>query len=80
VILREKQRVSQRPILSFKGITKRFPGVIALKGVDFDLYVGEVRVLVGPNGVGKSTLVKISVEVCRGGLALRKGVYSCIDR
>ncbi len=47
------------PILEMKKISKAFPGVQALDNVDFDLYPGEVHVLVGENGAGKSTLMKV---------------------
>jgi ribose transport system ATP-binding protein len=46
-------------LLELTNISKRFPGVVALKDVDFDLGRGEVHVLFGENGAGKSTLINI---------------------
>jgi ribose transport system ATP-binding protein len=46
-------------LLKMEGISKQFPGVLALDNVDFELRAGEVHVLAGENGAGKSTLIKI---------------------
>lgn len=47
------------PILEARQLRKSYPGVQALDGVDFELAPGEVRALIGKNGAGKSTFVKI---------------------
>ena len=46
-------------LLEVEGLSKTFPGVQALKKVDFSLHRGEIHCLVGENGAGKSTFIKI---------------------
>src|SRR5215471_12857978 len=50
-------------LLEMRNISKSFPGVHALKGVNFSVYQGEILCLLGENGAGKSTLMKIVAGV-----------------
>ena len=56
--VRPENRTNEIPVLEVRGLRKHYGMVEALRGVDVDLYRGEVLGLVGDNGAGKSTFVK----------------------
>ena len=66
---------THRTLLEVQELTRRFPGVLALNQVDFDVRAGEVHALVGENGAGKSTMINILAGVLQpsGGKVLLDG-------
>ncbi len=67
--------MSGNPVFALQGITKSYPGVVALDGVDFSVYEREIVGLVGENGAGKSTLMKILIGLVQpdGGTMVLRG-------
>jgi ribose transport system ATP-binding protein len=53
------------PVVRLQGVSKQFPGVLAVDDVSLDIYPGEVHVVAGENGAGKSTLMKLLSQVER---------------
>src|ERR687891_1545779 len=51
---------TETPVLEMRGMTKRFPGIVANDDIDFDLRRGEVHALLGENGAGKTTVMRIA--------------------
>jgi ribose transport system ATP-binding protein len=56
---------TSEPVVRFRNISKEFPGVLAVAGVDLEIMPGEVHVVAGENGAGKSTLMKLLSQVER---------------
>jgi rhamnose transport system ATP-binding protein len=54
-----KSTIEKQPLVSLVNVTKAFPGVLALDNIQLNLYPGKVMALIGENGAGKSTAVKI---------------------
>jgi ABC-type branched-subunit amino acid transport system ATPase component len=56
---------NRAPLLSVRGLTKRFGGLVAVKDIGFDIGPGEILGLIGPNGSGKSTVMKLIMGIER---------------
>lgn len=67
------------PLLSIRGLTKAYPGVVANSDVSFDIQPGEVHALLGENGAGKSTMVKMIYGLVKpdsGEMRMRGAAYA----
>jgi ribose transport system ATP-binding protein len=61
----EKGAETRDPVVRLRGVSKEFPGVLAVNGVDLEILPGEVHAVAGENGAGKSTLMKLLSQVER---------------
>lgn len=71
--------MEKKAIFAARGITKRYPGTVALENIDIELYPGEVVGLVGENGAGKSTLLKIIMgneQPTEGSMTMQDKLYA----
>jgi branched-chain amino acid transport system ATP-binding protein len=57
--------MNDTPLLTVRGLTKRFGGLVAVKDIGFDIRPGEILGLIGPNGSGKSTVMKLIMGIER---------------
>ena len=74
--------MAQNIILSLKNITKIYPGIVALDDVSIDFRQGEVNCIVGENGAGKSTFIKMisgAVEPDRGTIGIMGNTYNAMS-
>lgn len=76
------EREDKKPIVSMEHITVRFPGVLALDDARFEAWRGEVHVLLGENGAGKSTIMKVLAGIntdYTGTVKLKGKEIKCAD-
>src|SRR5207248_11419076 len=71
---------AREPALELRGISKRFPGVLALDGVSLTIRRGEIHAIIGQHGAGKSTMINIISGMTRAasGTALLAGKPAAI--
>src|SRR5574340_896990 len=53
------------PVVTIRGVSKRFGSLVALEAVDLEIRAGEIFALLGPNGAGKTTLISIIAGLLR---------------